>query len=68
MTLKLTKRKINTRLQKLRNYVRLCPRLKRKCENLERENRELRRTLEQERRERMETVEALKLQIEDLLE
>ena len=64
MALKLTEREINTRLQKLRNYERLYPRLKRRCEKLERENKELRRALEQECRERLETVEALKLQIE----
>jgi len=68
MALKLTEREINTRLQKLRNYERLYPRLKRRCEKLERENKELRRALEQERRERLETVEALKLQIEELRE
>src|SRR3989344_2913562 len=68
MALKLTDREINTRLQKLRNYERLYPRLKRRCEKLERENKELRRALEQECRERLETVEAINLRIEELRE
>lgn len=68
MALTLPEKEIQRRLQRLRNYDRLYPRLKKKCAKLERENKELRRSLEQERRERVETVEALKLQIEELRE
>ena len=68
MAIKLSEAEIQKRLQRLRNYERLYPKLRQKCERLEKENRELRRALEQEWRERVETVEALQLQIEELRE
>src|SRR3989338_7308078 len=67
MALKLTEREINTRLQKLRNYERLYPRLKRRCEKLERENKELRRALEQERGEALTQLKEAVRYLEDIV-
>ena len=62
----LTKEEIKKRLIKLRNYERLYPELRQKYDELKLENYELKIALENERRERREEVEMLKLQIEEL--
>ncbi|SRR3989339_498237 len=62
----LTGIEIGKRLQKLRNYERLYPQLRKAYDELKQENRLLKIALEQERRERRDEVEMLKLQIEEL--
>lgn len=64
--MKLTKEEIKKRLAKLRNYERLYPQLRKAYDELKQENLILRMALAQERRERKEEVEMLKLQIEEL--
>ena len=68
MALNLPEGEIRRRLQKLRNYERLYPELKRKYETLKVRVRELEAALERERRLREEMVETLTLQIEELRE
>jgi len=68
MSLNLPEGEIRKRLQKLRNYERLYPELRKKYEQAKRRIRELEEALARERREREESVEALRLQIEELRE
>jgi transposase len=65
---KLSQEEIDRRMIELYNYRRLYPELRRKYEELKIENRQLKAELAQERKERQETVEVLKLQIEELRE
>lgn len=62
----LTEEEIKKRLEKLRNYERLHPELRKKYNELKQENDELKTILERERHERKEETEKLKLQIEEL--
>lgn len=66
--MKLSEEEIRKRLVKLRNYEVMYPRLKAKYEQLKKEVKMLKRQLQEERRLREETVEALKLQVEELRE
>jgi transposase len=68
MAFRLSEQEIRKRLTKLRNYERLYPKLQRKYAALKIRVKELEIELERERRLREETVEALKLQIEELRE
>lgn len=68
MALRLSEKEIQKRLTKLRNYERLYPKLQHKYAALKRRVKELEIELEHERRLREETVETLKLQIEELRE
>jgi transposase len=65
---KLSQEEIDRRMVELYNYRRLYPELRQKYEALKAENIQLRAELARERKERMETVEALKLQVEELRE
>ena len=64
----LSKEEIDRRMIELYNYRRLYPELRQKYEALKAENIRLREELARERKERIETVEMLKLQIEELRE
>lgn len=65
---KLSHEEIDRRMVELYNYRRLYPELRQKYEELKEENRQLKAELAWERKERKETVEALKLQVEELRE
>ena len=65
---KLSQEEIDRRMIELYNYRRLYPELRQKYEELKAENRQLKAELARERKEREETVEVLKLQIEELRE
>lgn len=64
----LSKEEIDRRMVELYNYRRLYPELRQKYEALKAENIQLKEALARERKERKESVEALKLQIEELRE
>ncbi len=68
MALRLSETEIRKRLQQLRNYERLYPELRKKYEQAKKRIRELEEALARERKEREESVEALRLQIEELRE
>ena len=68
MALKLSDREIHKRLTEWRNYKRLYPELKQKYEQAKKRIKELEDALRRERKEREESVETLKLQIEELRE
>lgn len=68
MVHRLSEEEIHKRLTKLRNYERLYPQLQEKYRKLKLRVRELEEELARERREREQTVEGLKLQIEELRE
>lgn len=65
---KLSQEEIDRRMVELYNYRRLYPELRQKYEALKAENIQLKEALARERKEREESVEALKLQIEELRE
>lgn len=65
---KLSQEEIDRRMVELYNYRRLYPELRQKYEALKAENIQLKEELARERKEREESVEALKLQIEELRE
>jgi len=65
---KLSQEEIDRRMVELYNYRRLYPALRQKYEELKAENRQLKAELSALRKEYGETVEALKLQIEELRE
>lgn len=65
---KLSQEEIDRRMIELYNYRRLYPELRQKYEVLKAENIQLKEALARERKEREESVEALKLQIEELRE
>lgn len=68
MAIRLSEGEIRKRLQRLRNYERLYPELRRKHEEVKEENRKLRADLTVLKKEYSATVETLKLQIEELRE
>lgn len=65
---KLTQEEIDRCMVELYNYRRLYPELRQKYEALKAENIQLKEELARERKEREESVEALKLQVEELRE
>lgn len=66
MQKRLSKAEIARRLQKLRNYEVAYPKLKKKCERLEQENRELKHKLIETEQRLMAIIEAQMLRIEEL--
>jgi transposase len=65
---KLSQEEIDRRMVELYNYRHLYPELRKKYEEAKAEIRQLKAELARERKERQETVEALRLQIEELRE